>query len=249
MPTKTSSRADAATTNRLCVGWPRRKRRCRQHCRVGDEREHAVPDPILQHRLVARLSPCPADDRADVGDAPEPADPPRASAGPPRPCHGALRTAETSSAAQKWTTFGVPNALTSWSLLRRPASATMAITTNCSPVSARRRADDDVIAFPFIERGQGDCFHHRVLPEKPLRSAAAARPVSRLIHPEDNRSQYFRPDRDYRRGPGHKEGPNLVNRDATCGVRRSLLLALTSALRPPPYRGIDRGRGARGFST
>jgi hypothetical protein len=58
-------------------------------------------------------------------------------------CHGALRTAESRSTAQKWTIVGVPNASISRDELARRDSATSAITTNCSPVSAA--ADDPMI--------------------------------------------------------------------------------------------------------
>ena len=52
-------------------------------------------------------------------------------------CHGALKIAETSNAAQKCTTFGLPNA-DSVSPLRGivTLSAINVITTNWSPVSA-----------------------------------------------------------------------------------------------------------------
>jgi len=53
---------------------------------------------------------------------------------------GALRTADTNRTEQKCTTVGVPNAeIVRW-LLRTPPSATSAMTTNWSPVSAA--ADD-----------------------------------------------------------------------------------------------------------
>jgi hypothetical protein len=52
--------------------------------------------------------------------------------------HGALSIAESSSAAQKWTMFGDPNAATPASppALGIGDSAIRAITTNWSPVSA-----------------------------------------------------------------------------------------------------------------
>ena len=57
--------------------------------------------------------------------------------GGPRPCHGALKMADTSSAAQKWTTFGVPNADRVSPVPRiMPPSVISVSTTNCSPVSA-----------------------------------------------------------------------------------------------------------------
>src|SRR5438067_867582 len=48
--------------------------------------------------------------------------------------HGTLRIADTSSAAQKWMTVGVPKAPTSGPIER--ASAPRTTTTNCKPVSA-----------------------------------------------------------------------------------------------------------------
>jgi hypothetical protein len=52
-------------------------------------------------------------------------------------CHGVLRIAETSSAPQKWTTFGQANAESVAAVPRiMPASEISVRTTNWRPVSA-----------------------------------------------------------------------------------------------------------------
>ena len=66
-----------------------------------------------------------------------------ASAGEARVRHGALRSDAVSSARQKCTTVGVPNALIVSFEPRGRTSFTSAMTTNCNPVSAA--ADEPTI--------------------------------------------------------------------------------------------------------
>src|SRR5205823_1139688 len=89
--------------------------------------------PVPRTLLVLRLL------RGDVGDcvpgvmnADEQKEQPRPAFETAR--QGTLRIAEMSSAAQKWTTVGVPNAPTSGPMER--ASAPSTTTTNCRPVNA-----------------------------------------------------------------------------------------------------------------